>query len=70
LRTWGPYLAIDFKLENHWFISHAIPMFVFSMVESVIAISSFLLVGLMFREPAPDSRSERVAGALESAASP
>ncbi len=49
VRCWGPFFSIEFKLENHWFISHAIPMFILSMVEMGVALAVLAFVGLAFR---------------------
>jgi hypothetical protein len=70
LRTWGPYLAMDFKLDNHWFVSHAIPMFILSMVECVIAWLGFAYVSLSFRRPMARPQSIAAPRTAESRVSP
>lgn len=48
LRTFGPFLALAFKTENFWFISHAVPMFVMSMGAFFLAALWFTVVTISF----------------------
>ena len=49
IRAWGPFFALQYHLLNHWYISHAVPMFIMSLVECMMAIFWFALISSAFK---------------------
>lgn len=50
IRTWGTFFGMEFYLLNHWYVSHAVPMFVMEMAAAAVATLWFGVVGLVLRD--------------------
>jgi len=59
VRAWGPFFAIDYQLVNHWFISHAVPMFIMTTIAFALATFWFVITNLMFRSHLTEATEAR-----------
>jgi len=59
VRAWGPFFAIDYQLVNHWFISHAVPMFIMTTIAFALATFWFVMTNMMFRSHLTEATEAR-----------